>query len=431
MAKPAGIVAVLVVSALLAGGCLTTPERPPLTAYYQYDYGDAVKKFREDIKQVKEKEEQNIVLANVNYAGAAFVGGDYRGSLEGFRAASQIMEDVEYGAQRGQASMVLAHGMRVYKGEPYERAMAYTYMGLVYLRRGDLDNARAALNLALLADRSSKGDKEEYRDDFALGHYLIGKTFLKLGEADNAQISFDKVKKYMPKNPFADPAQSRDSNFTLLVEMGCGPSKHPDPFVGTVDMIAVCKYPERYAEVWVDGTKLGRTAQVVDLNRQAKTSGHSQRDTAQAAKGVAVTALKHAPFVGGLIGLVADTTGVSKADLRHWPMLPGEVHVLEAKLAPGLHTLQLKFFDDKGKELERFQQTHYYVPVREPAGGAVPVHLVRSGLDRHNEVRPVAAEYLALGPAMLNQQLGGPFGGFGGAFGLATESEKPAEKAEK
>ncbi len=420
-----GVVGILAVAAIVAG--CAVPERPPLTAFYQYDYPYAAKGFRDGIKVTKEKEEQNIVLANINYAGAAFVGGDYRGSLEGFRAASQIMEDVEYGTQRGQASMVLSHGMRVYKGEPYERAMAYTYMGIVYLRRGDLENARAALNLALLADRGSKGDKEEYRDDFGLAHYLIGKTFLRLGEADNAGISFDKVKKYMPQNTFADPAQSRDSNFTLLVEMGCGPSKHPDPFVGTVDMIGVCRYPERHAEVWVDGAKVGRTFRLVDVNHQAKTSGTSARDTAQAVKGAAVTILKHAPMVGGLIGLVADTTGVSKADLRHWPMLPGEVHVLEAKLAPGLHTVQLKFFDDKGKELERFQQTHYYVPVREAGGAAVPVYLVRSGIDRHNEARPEAAPYLAQGPAFLNQQMAGPFGG----FGAATETEKPAEPAEK
>lgn len=425
MSKRAGIVVVLVAFALVASGCVTTPERLPLTAFHQYDYPYAVKKFREDIKRVQEKEDQNIVLANVNYAGAAFVGGDYWSSLEGFGAASKLMEDVQYGVERGQASMVLAHSMRVYKGEPYERAMAYTYMGLIYLRRGDIENARAALNLALLADRSSKGDNEDYRDDFALGHYLIGKVFLQMGEADNAEISFGKVKKYMPDNPFADPAKQRESNVTLLVEMGCGPWKTPDPVVGTVDMIATCKYPERYAEVWVDGIRLGRTAKVVDMNYQAKTSGHSQRDVAQATKGVAVKALTYVPYVGGLFGMVADTTGLSKADVRHWPMIPGEVHVFEAKLAPGLHTIDLKFFDEKNKELERFRQLYHYVPVRE--GGAI--HMVRSGLDRHNEARPLAAEYLALGPAAASQQLGGPFAGFGGFGGLGAETptEKPAE----
>ena len=424
MSKLASMTVVLVGCAMIFSGCMMTPERLPLTAYYQYDYDYAVKKFREDIKRVKEKEEQNIVLASVNYAGAAFIGGDYRSSLEGFGAASKIMEDVEYGAERGQAAMVLAHGMRVYKGEPYERAMAYTYMGLIYLRRGDLENARAAFNLALLADKSSKGDNPEYRDDFGLAYYLIGKTFLKLGENDNAEISFNKVKKYMPDNPFAEPAKQRESNLTLLVELGCGPSKHPDPVVGTVDMIATCKYPERYAEIYVDGTKLGRTAKVVDVNYQAKTSGHSQRDVAQAAKGVVTTLAKHTPFVGGLIGLVTDSTGVSKADLRHWPMLPGEVHVFEAKLAPGLHTVQIKFFDEKNKELERFQQTYYHVPVAESGS----TYVARSGLDRHNQARPAAAEYLALGPAALNQQLGGPFAGLGG-FGGDTPADKPATDA--
>lgn len=418
MNKSASVVVLLVALTLGAAGC-ATPQRLPLSGFYQYDYPFAVKGFREEIKYAKEKQEQNIVLANINYAGAAFVGGDYQDSLAGFHAAAQIMEDVAYGAERGQAAMVLSHAMRVFKGEPYERAMAYTYMGLIYFRRGDLENARAAFNLALLADRSSKGENEDYRDDFTLAHYFIGKTYLKLGEADNAGISFNKVRKYMTDNPFADPAQSKDANVTLLVEMGCGPSKRPDPVVGSVDVIVACQYPERYAEVYVDGATLGRTAKLVDLNHQAKTSGSSSRDVAQAAKGIAVAIVKQIPFVG-ILGSVAEMGGVNKADLRHWALMPGEVHVLEAKVPPGLHTLQLKFFDAKGKELERYQQTYYYVPIRESSDGkGEQVYVVRSGLDRHNEIRPLAADYLAIGPGFANQQFG---------FGGEPATETPATK---
>ena len=402
---------------LLVAGC--AQKRYPLNAFYQYDYEQAVKGYRLTVNQTKEKDERNIVLADIHYAGATFVAGDYRDAQAALVAASKIMEDVAYGAERGQAAMALRHSMRVYKGEPYERAMAYTYLGLIFYRRGDFENARSAFNLALLADRGSKGDNEDYRDDFTLAHYLIGKTYLKLGEADNAAISFGKVKKYVADNPFADAAKLKDTNFTLLVELGCGPGKRPDMIVGSVDVVQPCPYPERSAEVFLDGQSLGKAGKLVDVNYQGTTSGSSSRDTAQAAKGVAVAVLKQIPFVG-ILGSVAEMGGVNKADLRHWRLMPGEVHVIEAKVPEGLHTVQVKFFDKDGKELERFQQVHHFVRVGDPVSPEVktePIYIIRSGLDRHNQVRPKAAEYLKWGNAGEIHQ---DNRGFESAFGPDT-----------
>ena len=391
------LVALLAVLLPVASGC-AAPQRPAIIAYYQYDYDYAVDTYRQRAQTVKEKDEKNTVLVNLKYAGAAIAAGDYLDSLEGLTEASKIMENVEIGAEQGQASMVLAHGMRFFKGEPYERALAYSYMGLIYYRRGDFENARAALNMALLADKSSKNEESpDYREDFTLAHYLIGKSYLKLGEADNAQISFDKVKKYMPGFTYADPAKIKDSNFTLVLEMGCGPMKRPDPFVGTVDTIHACPYQERYAEVYLNETLLGRTAKVVDMNQQAKTSGSSTRDTAQATKGVAIAVAKQLPFVGGLIGMATHFSGMGHADVRTWGMLPGEVHVLEGKVAPGTYTVQIKFFDEKGNELERYRQTHYYVTVRESEPRELQgerVYLIKGGVDRHNVLKAQSALYL-------------------------------------
>jgi hypothetical protein len=397
--KP-GLVLPLLAAVLLLVGC-ARHQRYPINAFYQYDYETAVKGYRETVVEVNKNDEKNIVLADVHLASASFVAGNYHDSLESLGRASKVMDDVEHGTGRGQAAMVLAQDLRVYKGEPYERAMAYTYMGLIYFRRGDWENARSAFNLALLADRTSKGDNEEYRDDFALAHYLIGRTYLKLGEADNAAISFNKVKKYMPDNRFADAASVADTNVTFVVELGCGPGKIPDPFVGSVDTIRPCLYPERSAEILVDGQSIGRTGKLVDMNYQAKTSGSSGRDVAQAVKGAAVAVMKQLPFVG-ILGSVAEMAGVNKADLRHWRHMPGEVHVLEAKIPEGMHTVQINFYDEKGTELERFRQVHYYFRVGEPVAPELkgePLYVIRSGMDRHNAVRPYAAEYLAWGQA--------------------------------
>lgn len=390
--------------------------RYPINAFHQYDYAEAVKGYRATLAHTtKEKDERNVVLAHIHFAGASFVGGNYHDTLTGLSEASKIMEDVEHGVDRGQMAMALRQDMRVYKGEPYERAMAYIYMGVIYYRRGDFQNARSAFNLALLADAGSKGDNPEYRDDFGLAHYLIGKTFLKLGEADNAEISFAKAKKHAAGNEFADIARQKTSNFTLLVELGCGPGKKPDPIVGSVDTIHECAYPERAAEIILNGQSLGRASKVVDVNYQAKTSGSSTRDTVQAVKGAAVAILKQVPIFG-ILGSIAEMGGVNRADLRHWRHMPGEVHVLEANVPEGLHTLQIKFFDATGKELERHQQVHHFVRVVKGEGEASADNLlvIRSGMDRHNEARTNSADYLAwgaAGPIIVQQQ------GFGSDLG--------------
>ena len=43
-------------------------------------------------------------------------------------------------------------GSKDFKGEPYERAMAFLYRGLIYLRDADYENARAAFRRGLMQD---------------------------------------------------------------------------------------------------------------------------------------------------------------------------------------------------------------------------------------------------------------------------------------
>lgn len=62
-----------------------------------------------------------------------------------------------------------------YKGEPYERAMAYYYRGLLYLRAGDYDNARASFRSGEYQDTVS--EQEEFQSDFAVMNYLTGWTY--------------------------------------------------------------------------------------------------------------------------------------------------------------------------------------------------------------------------------------------------------------
>jgi hypothetical protein len=67
-------------------------------------------------------------------------------------------------------SLWAAESVKDFKGEPYERAMAFYYRGLLYLEDGDAGNASAAF---LQSDfQNSLGLKEHYDRSFALPTYL-------------------------------------------------------------------------------------------------------------------------------------------------------------------------------------------------------------------------------------------------------------------
>ena len=53
-----------------------------------------------------------------------------------------------------------------FKGEPFERAMVFYYLGLSYLALGDFENARTSIKAGEYQDNLSRAEK--YQADFAL-----------------------------------------------------------------------------------------------------------------------------------------------------------------------------------------------------------------------------------------------------------------------
>lgn len=106
-----------------------------------------------------------------------------------------------------------------FKGEPYERAMAYYYRGLLYLRSGDYDNARASFKTAEYQDTVSEA--EEFQSDFAVMNYLIGWTQHCQGAQGSAAEAFAAATKAQPG--LLPPAATHD--VLLIAELGRGPVK--------------------------------------------------------------------------------------------------------------------------------------------------------------------------------------------------------------
>ena len=113
-------------------------------------------------------------------------------------------------------------GAKDFMGEPYERAMAYFYRGLLFLEDGDFENARAAFKSGILQDAFA--EEEQHRCDFASLIFFEGWSSKVLNDGDLAGVAFDEVKKLRPDFHF-DP---NNNNVLILVETGTSPRKVAD-----------------------------------------------------------------------------------------------------------------------------------------------------------------------------------------------------------
>ena len=155
---------------------------------------------------------------------------------------------------------------KTFIGEPYERAMAYYYRGILYWMDGEPDNARACFLSAQLEDTGT-GD-EQFSADYAILDYLEGLATLRLGgdgsDAFERAKSESRLSSLPPYNPSA--------NVLFLIEWGRGPTKYGTGQYGEQLRFREHATPVRTAVVTVNGQKL-TAGPCDDLQFQATTRG--------------------------------------------------------------------------------------------------------------------------------------------------------------
>jgi tetratricopeptide (TPR) repeat protein len=283
------------------------------------------------------------------------------------------MWSVEAGKGKGTASLVSAEAIKIFKGEPFEKSMASIYSGIIYFNRGDYDNARASFSKAVMAVKTKE---EGHQNDFALASFLQAKTFLKLGEPDNARVALERARKVYPNNPHLDLDRVKAANALFVIELGKGPQKvRTGPGASLVEWRRR-NYPETGAALYVDGEPASYAHEAGDLTVEARTKGWSGKDTVQAAKGVArdaaivttVVAADAASRGNKTAGWVALGAGVfalanqSQADIRQWEFLPDRIAVIASDLKPGRHKLQVVFQGEGRNPISGYDKVWYYNP---------------------------------------------------------------------
>ncbi|MFQ5647054.1 MAG: hypothetical protein ACE5GM_09000 [bacterium] len=274
-------------------------------------------------------------------------------------------------------SLWYEEGMKDFKGEPYERVMAYFYRGLLYIEEGDLENARACFKGGLLQD--SFAEEKKYRADFALMIFMEGWCSLQLHDDSLAHDSFAELHELRPD--FSLPG--KENNLLMIVETGTSPRKVADG-VGHYELKfrRGRHFKEKKVYVQLDRDRRNPMFPMEDVAWQAMTRGGRPldkilkgqaffRSTSETVgtvlTGASTLAMEAAPafrnsndvaLVGAAVGLVGaaglllSTQIKAKADTRYWDNLPDGVFVFCRALSPGKHTAHL-FYADRNDRLLR------------------------------------------------------------------------------
>lgn len=295
-------------------------------------------------------------------------------------------------------SLFVREAAKDFKGEPYERAMAYYYRGLLYLRGGDYDNARASFKGGFLQD--SFAEEDQNRADFALLQFLQGWASRCRGNAVTAEDDFKQFREINATFPLP----GKDDNVLILAETGSAPVKFAQADKGgsvpkylkirrasasetvRVDIpvaVAPAK-PGQKTKTVEQPTRTLPLTQLDDVYFQASTRGGRQFDALLDGKaqfqsvtdtignaaliGAAAAAAvasnrenkerqRDAAAAAGallLVGLVAKGVAAAteaEADTRYWDNLPDRVHAATVALPDGVTTLTAQFLTPDGMVL--------------------------------------------------------------------------------
>jgi tetratricopeptide (TPR) repeat protein len=346
-------------------GCVVDQSVNQAVADYVVgDYPDA----RGLLQPLATKTDENFVLNNCRLGSCDLASYQLNDAQNDFLRAYEVINSV--GVNNGGRSLgavLVDEKIKIWKGEPFERAMANYYLGLTYYTQGDYANARAAFENALFklrdyGEEDSKGDKyDEVESNFVLGFLMLAKSYQRLDRPDDARKYFTRAAQLRPDlAALADYDLNEKSNVLLVVDFGYGPYKATNAD-GAIVGFRPTPYeagPVPLPIVDVDGNGIdlddfGRPT--VDLLRLAQDRRWQSIDTIRVVKSAVGTGLIAAGAYEGLrrrseptvaAGLIAAgllLKATSQADVRVWELLPRSVFLLPLHLAPGSHDITVNF----------------------------------------------------------------------------------------
>ncbi|KAB2660222.1 MAG: hypothetical protein DVB31_14515 [Verrucomicrobia bacterium] len=343
---PAATLPLLLAAAIAAGGCAATPGRAG---------GDRDRVLREYRDAAAFMQAARFAEAKAPLDDALLTLGGLSGGDRSAKKARGLFHE---------------ESSKGFRGEPYERVMAYYYRGIVYWMDGEPDNARACFRSAQFQDADAEEGK--YQSDYAVLDYLDGYVTAKLG--GDASDSLRRARSFARLGPIPD--YDPKANVLVFFEMGHGPTKFAGGEYGEQLHIR----PGSSAATALNLRVAGQSARFLpadDLSYQATTRGGRAMDFVLANKAVfkgttdsfgnaaivsgAVLAGagggRHSVadevgaglLVAGLLSKIVSAATTPAADTRAWDNLPNLIGFATLRVPPGEQTLTADFVDASGR----------------------------------------------------------------------------------
>lgn len=336
----------------------------------EFDRPEALKPL---YRKMAEEGARNAVLNNLRIGTEAYALGHKDLAVEAFDKAIASIESVYANSENAAKARSLWYeeGMKDFKGEPYERAMAYFYRGMLFMEEGDYENARASFKSGIIQDAFA--EEEQMRCDFALLILLEGWASMSDKNESLAAAAFNELKKLRP-----DFGIRADDNFLLVVETGKSPRKLADgPGHSELKFRRGKNFVDKRVQMDLGGA-ISELYPIEDIYWQAASRGgrpidkvikgkavfrQTHEKTATTLTDISSTAMLAAPLFSnmediqgasaalGLLGVAQMAIAASArphADIRYWDNLPDTIHVFAGSLEQGEHMLKLTYKDETG-----------------------------------------------------------------------------------
>lgn len=218
---------VVIASACVAiaalGGCASTDPEVNPEVVQQY-LKDKPQKLHDVFAPVMTQGKRNRVLNQLRAGLASMRSGHNELAAQVFDQALLTIDTV-YGEDENAAaarSNFSAEDRKTFRGEPYERAMAFYYRGILYLMEDDYENARASFRSGVLQD--ALAEQTTYSDDFALLNFLEGWSSQCNGNESLASNAYAKAMGNNSKISLPEPGH----NLLVLADLGYAPVKYTE-----------------------------------------------------------------------------------------------------------------------------------------------------------------------------------------------------------
>lgn len=312
-------------------------------------------------------EARNRTLNWMRLGTEALKAGQYSHAKRAFTESIIFIDSLQAGNREAEQAKSKFKGedSKPFKGEPYERVMAYFYRALLYYQDGEFDNAIAAAKSGFLQDSSSEGEK--YQADFVGLEFLTCLSFQQLGRQSDAADAWSRAQKINPQLPKEMP--SIKSNVLVVANYGDAPIKE-----GFGEYGEKLRFFEGHRTAEALGVPKGWVASSDILTYQATTRGGRKMDHVLAGKAVfkkgtdtagdvlvvggAVAAVHGldsgndataiaggAAVLAGIISKAISAATIAKADTRSWNNLPAAIFLSTGPIPPGAKGTDIEFLN--------------------------------------------------------------------------------------